>query len=67
MWIIECSPERPWGIHPRVPNDAQCPRCGWTAPGPIGDASAEAASRGWSVLENEAAKDRVEADEALAA
>jgi hypothetical protein len=38
MWIIECTPERPWGIHPRVHNDQHCPRCGWAAPGPLSDA-----------------------------
>ena len=42
MWIIECSAERPWGIHPRVQNDEPCTRCGWTAPGPLSDARAEA-------------------------
>jgi hypothetical protein len=35
---FQCSTQRPWGIHPIVRNDADCPRCGWTAPGPIGDA-----------------------------
>ncbi|HEX4737718.1 MAG TPA: hypothetical protein VH331_09160 [Allosphingosinicella sp.] len=72
MWIIECSPDRPWGIHPRVHNDAQCPRCGWTAPGPLGDARADAeeiAARevmahanelGWALLDGGS-------DEALAA
>jgi hypothetical protein len=45
MRIIECTPERPWGIHPRVRNDEDCPRCGWTAPGPLGDAR-EAAEEG---------------------
>jgi hypothetical protein len=39
---FECTPERPWGIHPAVANDEDCRRCGWTAPGPIGDALAEA-------------------------
>jgi hypothetical protein len=39
---FECRPERPWGIHPIVLNDEDCPRCGWTAPGPVGDARAEA-------------------------
>ncbi|TFI56800.1 hypothetical protein E2493_18385 [Sphingomonas parva] len=38
----ECSVERPWGIHPNVRNDENCPRCGWTAPGPLGDAMAHA-------------------------
>src|SRR3569623_1625297 len=42
MRIIECTPERPWGIHPRVHNDETCPRCGWIAPGPLGDARAVA-------------------------
>ena len=63
MWIIECSPERPWGIHPRVRSDEQCPRCGWTAPGPLGDARADleeaaaagalawANARGWAMGE----------------
>ena len=35
-----CSPARPWGLHVAVRNDEQCGRCGWTAPGPIGDARA---------------------------
>jgi hypothetical protein len=40
--MLECSAKRPWGLHPGVRNDEDCPRCGWTAPGPIGDARAEA-------------------------
>ena len=40
---LECSPEAPWGIHPALRNDEDCPRCGWTAPGPKGDARADAA------------------------
>ena len=58
---FECSAERPWGIHPIVRNDGDCPRCGWTAPGPMGDTRADleamdealaaAAERGWVVLE----------------
>jgi hypothetical protein len=40
MWVVECSPKRPWGIHPRVQNDQVCHRCGWTAPGPLSDARA---------------------------
>ena len=59
---MQCSSERPWGIHPVVFNDRDCPRCGWTAPGPIGDAIAEAMETpeeararaealGWQVLE----------------
>jgi hypothetical protein len=39
---LECTPARPWGIHPALFSDEDCPRCGWTAPGPIGDARAEA-------------------------
>ena len=49
--MSQCSPQRPWGIHPAVRNDEQCPRCGWTAPGPLGDARAHAADLGWQVLE----------------
>ena len=40
---FECSPRTPWGIHVQVRNDEECPRCGWTAPGPISDALADAA------------------------
>lgn len=40
---IECSPQTPWGIHLAVRNDSDCPRCGWTAPGPISAARADAA------------------------
>ena len=40
--MLECSAERPWGIHPPVFSDAPCGRCGWVAPGPIGDARIEA-------------------------
>jgi hypothetical protein len=38
--VLECSPRRPWGVHETVRNDAECPRCGWVAPGPVGDALA---------------------------
>jgi len=55
---FECRPERPWGIHPVIFNDAECPRCGWLAPGPVGDARAEAEEAlaqarelAWTVLE----------------
>lgn len=55
---FECRPERPWGIHPIVFNDKDCPRCGWTAPGPAGDARAEAEAAlalagepGWAMIE----------------
>ena len=41
---FKCSAERPWGIHLVVRNDQDCPRCGWTAPGPIGDARADVAA-----------------------
>ena len=41
---FECSPAKPWGIHPEVRNDEDCPRCGWTAPGRPG-------SGGWTVIE----------------
>jgi hypothetical protein len=37
-----CSADRPWGIHPALRSDEDCPRCGWTAPGPIGDSIADA-------------------------
>lgn len=46
MTKFECSIERPWGIHLAVRNDENCGRCGWTAPGPKGDARAEAQSMG---------------------
>ncbi|HEX8124672.1 MAG TPA: hypothetical protein VF548_03745 [Allosphingosinicella sp.] len=43
-----CSIERPWGIHPAVRSDGECPRCGWTAPGPKGDAlEAAEQARAW--------------------
>ena len=42
MSKIECSQSKPWGIHLSVRNDGDCPRCGWTAPGPRGDAAAAA-------------------------
>ena len=48
-----CSKNRPWGIHPVLRSDEDCPRCGWTAPGPLGDALADAQARaaelGWRV------------------
>jgi hypothetical protein len=59
--MLTCSPERPWGLHPRLHSDEDCPRCGWTAPGPKGDALADAleaqalaATLGWTVHEGEA-------------
>lgn len=36
--MLECSADRPWGVHAPVRNDAICRRCGWIAPGPISDA-----------------------------
>jgi hypothetical protein len=39
---LDCSPARPWGVHPHVRNDAPCRRCGWVAPGPISDALEDA-------------------------
>ena len=41
---LYCSTERPWGVHSTVRNDEDCPRCGWTAPGPRGDAVSDAAA-----------------------
>ena len=52
--MLECSAERPWGIHPALRSDQDCPRCGWTAPGPLGDAREAfetASARGWTVHE----------------
>ena len=48
--MITCSIERPWGLHAPLRSDEDCPRCGWTAPGPVGDArEAEAFARqGWT-------------------
>jgi hypothetical protein len=57
---FHCSAARPWGVHPELRNDQDCPRCGWTAPGPVGDAREDAevaaaeafalaAMRGWVV------------------
>ncbi|HEX8261309.1 MAG TPA: hypothetical protein VF547_00380 [Allosphingosinicella sp.] len=40
--MITCSTDRPWGLHAAVRSDEDCPRCGWTAPGPLGDALAGA-------------------------
>ena len=55
MKRFECSPVTPWGIHQAVRNDENCPRCGWTAPGPKGDARADAAAlaaeHGWTLIE----------------
>ena len=59
MKRFECSPATPWGIHAPVRNDEACTRCGWTAPGPLSDARADAASlaaaiaaeHGWTLIE----------------
>ena len=79
MWIIECSPARPWGIHPRLRNDEDCPRCGWSAPGPLSDARADAREiaeaealahaneLGWVLLDGGAGPADTGGDEALAA
>ena len=37
MNSFDCPPRRPWGLHATVRNDEDCPRCGWTAPGPRTD------------------------------
>jgi hypothetical protein len=41
-----CSSDRPWGLHAPLRSDEDCPRCGWTAPGPIGDSLAFARAAG---------------------
>jgi len=62
--MLECSIDRPWGVHEAVRNDGDCPRCGWTAPGPIGDARCEdrfalegalarAEALGWDVIDGD--------------
>ena len=55
MNMLHCSKEKPWGIHQSVRNDEDCPRCGWTAPGPKGDALADArqqaAAYGWTLIQ----------------
>ena len=68
---MQCSTDRPWGIHPAIRNDEDCPRCGWAAPGPKSDArdaAAEALARagelGWTVHEGGR---EPEADAAIAA
>ena len=46
--MLTCSPYRPWGVHPKLHSDQDCPRCGWTAPGPKGDARETAEqARAW--------------------
>ena len=29
MTTLECSKDRPWGIHQFLRLDVACPRCGW--------------------------------------
>jgi len=55
--MLTCSTERPWGLHAPVRSDEDCPRCGWTAPGPIGDARAEALEAIEALAALEAAND----------
>jgi hypothetical protein len=59
--MMPCSIERPWGFHPVLRSDEDCPRCGWTAPGPKGDALEAAeqarvwiAELGWNGTSGEA-------------
>ncbi len=47
MKIIECSREKPWGIHPALRQD-QCPRCGWAAPPPP---ALQPVQPAWTVIE----------------
>ena len=70
---FQCSIEKPWGVHAGLRNDEDCPRCGWTAPGPKADAvldavheaeerewlRARAAQLGWTLTEG--AEDRLAA------
>jgi hypothetical protein len=69
--MLECTKERPWGVHAAVRNDEDCPRCGWVAPGPKSDAFLDAleaeeaaAASDWGALRCAAGNDE---DEALAA
>jgi hypothetical protein len=61
-------------VHESVRNDGACVRCGWTAPGPVGDARLDAQEAvdeararaellGWEVIEGGPNPD----DESLAA
>jgi hypothetical protein len=48
MKIVECSREKPWGIHPSLRHN-HCPRCGWAAPAaPALQAALPAA---WTVID----------------
>ncbi len=55
MTSLQCSKAKPWGMHQSVRNDEDCPRCGWTAPGPKSEAVAvaqrPAAAQGWSLIQ----------------
>ena len=62
MSTLHCTPARPWGVHETVFNDGDCPRCGWSAPGPLQDAlldaleaaeeaRARAEALGWEVID----------------
>jgi hypothetical protein len=48
MNAVECSREKPWGIHPALRHN-HCPRCGWVAPAPPAREPAPPAA--WSVIE----------------
>lgn len=48
MNVVECSREKPWGIHPALRHN-HCPRCGWAAPEPPAPQAVQPA--GWSVIE----------------
>jgi hypothetical protein len=52
---VECSSEKPWGIHLAVRNEEHCPRCGWTAPGRSAPPPQQALPDGWAVIEGGAA------------
>lgn len=62
--MLTCSTDRPWGLHAPLRSDEDCPRCGWTAPGPLGDAraaaiearSARACGLGWTLHEGRSAR-----------
>ncbi|HLL31640.1 MAG TPA: hypothetical protein VK403_11635 [Allosphingosinicella sp.] len=70
--MLVCSTDRPWAIHPALRSDEDCPRCGWTAPGPAGDArAAEAMTRagelGWTVFAGGPTLDPGQGNRSLAA
>ncbi len=71
--MLICSSERPWGIHPALHSDELCPRCGWRAPGPLGDAIADARATSGDAAARAAelcwwvVQDEDDSDEALAA